>query len=66
MQPYWKFYQLIFEGKQMGSKLNSELKLRSFKWREVTHFYNKLSFNIKDLISDSIIVLLNTYLADKL
>ena len=30
-QPYWKCYQLIFEGKR-GLKLNFELKL--------THFYN--------------------------
>ena len=29
MQPYWKFNQLIFEGK-MGLKLDFELKLRSF------------------------------------
>ena len=29
MQPYWKFYQLIFDGK-MSLKLNFDLKLRSF------------------------------------
>ena len=30
MQPYWKFYQLMFEGKKLGLKINFELKLRSF------------------------------------
>ena len=29
MQPFWKFYQLIFEGKN-GLKVNFELKLGSF------------------------------------
>ena len=40
-------------------------------YREVTHFYNKNLvhvhvFNIKNLISDSKIILLTTYLVDKL
>ena len=43
MQPYWKFYRLIFEGKN-GLKVNFELKLCSFNWREATHFYNKTKY----------------------
>ena len=31
-------------GKQMGLKLNFELKQSSFNWREVTHFYNKTKY----------------------
>ena len=64
MQIYWEVYQLIFEWKK-GLKLNLNESYVALIKGKGPFFYNTTT-NIKNLISDSIIVILNIYLADKL